>query len=156
MDGGAILDAFARISLGSYIAAAWATWLSLKAVGQYDAIWHRILGTGVPPHRAARSGTCAIAQVIGFGALSAGVVRRRMLPHLSLAQVTAISTAVPLSFLFCWGGMASSRAGGFALTPGLPDIGLLHWAYPRLSQRLCFYTIALTFCVDLACHGYSG
>jgi phosphatidylglycerol lysyltransferase len=108
MDGAAILDALATITLGSYAIAACATWLSLRAVGQYDAIWHRILNTGIPPHRATRSGTCAIAiaQVVGFGALSAGVVRRRMLPHLSLTQITAISTAVPLSFLICWAGYA--------------------------------------------------
>lgn len=105
MDGVAILAALTTITPLSCLIAALATWVSLRAVGEYDAIWHRILRTEVAPQQAARSGTCAIAiaQVIGFGALSAGVVRRRMLPQLTVSQVTAISAAVPLSFMGCWG-----------------------------------------------------
>ncbi|WP_106744356.1 hypothetical protein [Yoonia maritima] len=104
MDISAIKSALIAVDLKSCAIAALATWLSLRAVGQYDAIWHQILRTGIASHVAVRAGTTsvAIAQTLGFGAITASLARLRSLPQLSLWQVTQLSAAISLTFMACW------------------------------------------------------
>ncbi|PRY78720.1 phosphatidylglycerol lysyltransferase [Yoonia maritima] len=104
MDISAIKNALVAVELKSCSIAALATWLSLRAVGQYDAIWHQTLRTGIAPHVAARAGmtAVAIAQTLGFGAITASLVRLRSLPQMSLWKVTQLSAAVSLTFMACW------------------------------------------------------
>ena len=104
LDAHAIWGAITSIRPVSCGAALIATWFSLRAVGQYDAIWHKILKTEVAPHWAASVGTraIAIAQTVGFGAISAAVVRRHFLPAMTLPQLSALSVAVPATFMGCW------------------------------------------------------
>ncbi|KJZ20049.1 phosphatidylglycerol lysyltransferase domain-containing protein [Loktanella sp. S4079] len=104
MDHAAIWSTLLQMNFWVCIAAACATWVSLRAVGQYDAIWHEILRTGVPAHRAAASGTTAVAisQSLGFGAITASLARLRLLPQLTLWQITQLSAAISITFMTCW------------------------------------------------------
>ncbi|MFQ1701268.1 phosphatidylglycerol lysyltransferase domain-containing protein [Loktanella agnita] len=104
MDLAAIGVALGQVSTASWIIAACATWFSFLALGRYDAIWHEVLRTGVSQPAARRAGirAVAIAQMVGFGAVTASLVRWRCLPTLSLWQATRLSAAVTLTFTACW------------------------------------------------------
>lgn len=84
-----------------WIVAGLATAGSLAAVGQYDVVMHRALGTGIRASAARRAGIVAIAlsQTIGFGVVSGALVRWRMLPDLSLWRATTLTAIVAGSFL---------------------------------------------------------
>ena len=56
-----VLDAVLAVSPLGWVGAIAATWLSLAAVGQYDAILHRVLNTGISPRIARRTGLVAIS-----------------------------------------------------------------------------------------------
>lgn len=81
-----------------------ATALSFWAVGQYDAVVHRALATGIAPALARRAGICAIAisQMLGMGVITGTVVRLRMLPGQPPALAARLTVAVALSFLAGW------------------------------------------------------
>ncbi len=104
MDLQAITAAIGQVSAVSWIGAAIATWISFQAIGRYDAIWHDILQTGVARSTARHAGirAIAIAQTVGFGAVTASLVRWRGLPTLNLWQATRLSLAVTLAFTACW------------------------------------------------------
>lgn len=78
-----VFDAVLAVSPLGWVGAIAATWLSLAAVGQYDAILHRVLNTGISPRIARRTGLIAIsiAQTAGFGTLVSALVRWRSLPN---------------------------------------------------------------------------
>lgn len=108
MDMPAIGATILQVSLTQWGLAALATWCSFQAIGRYDAVWHRILDTGVPPDPARRAGirAIAIAQTLGFGAITGSLVRWRCLPPLSLWQATQLSFSVTLTFTLCWAAYA--------------------------------------------------
>ncbi|WP_224824621.1 phosphatidylglycerol lysyltransferase domain-containing protein [Cognatishimia sp. MH4019] len=99
-----VWDAVANLSLYQWVLGALATLGSLAAVGRYDVVIHRALGTGISARAAGRSGMAAIAlsQTIGFGMLSGALVRWRMLPGLSLWRATKLTAIVAGSFLAAW------------------------------------------------------
>ncbi|WP_223422107.1 phosphatidylglycerol lysyltransferase domain-containing protein [Tateyamaria pelophila] len=80
------------------------TLASFWAVGQYDALAHRALGTGISARHARLTGTIGIAlgQTLGFGLLTGALARWRMLPGLSAACALRLSTYVSLSFIMAW------------------------------------------------------
>ena len=96
-----VWQALGDLSLVQWAMAGLATIGSLAAVGRYDVVIHRALGTGITTRAAGRSGVAAIAlsQTIGFGVLSGALVRWRMLPELSLWQATKLTTIVAASFM---------------------------------------------------------
>lgn len=108
MDVPAIGAAIAKVSIGQWALAIIATWCSFQAIGQYDALWHRVLRTGLSPDTARRAGIKAIAlsQTLGFGALTGSLVRWRCLSALSLWQVTQLTFAVTVTFTLCWAAYA--------------------------------------------------
>ncbi len=109
----------ARISAGNLIGAALACLLSFWAVGRYDGVAHRHLGTAIPERAAERSGRIAIvlAQTLGFGVLSGTLARWRMLPDLSMSMALRLSTFVSLSFLAGWSVITALACLTFA-APG--------------------------------------
>jgi phosphatidylglycerol lysyltransferase len=115
-----VLDALGAVSPAGWMGAIGATWLSLMAVGQYDAVLHRALKTGVSPRIARRTGLIgiSIAQTAGFGTLVSALVRWRCLPDWSLWEAARFSLRVSLSFLLLWSLLA---AVALALWPGAPD-----------------------------------
>ncbi|SDE09395.1 phosphatidylglycerol lysyltransferase domain-containing protein [Limimaricola pyoseonensis] len=105
MELGEVLPALKSLSAGQWLAALGFTGISLWALGQYDVVLHRAMGTGVDPSRARAAGmrAMAIAQTVGFGSLSGALVRWRSLPDCDLWQVTRLSVFVSLSFLVALG-----------------------------------------------------
>ncbi len=106
-----------------WIAAILATAVSFIAVGQYDALFHRWLKTGVPGKRAAVSGAAAIAlaQTLGMGLASGTLARWRALPEISLATSLKVTNYVSFSFmaglgLFSIMVLALPGAGEFGAT----------------------------------------
>ncbi len=104
-----ILAAFQRILFWQWAVALALTALSFWAVGRYDAVLHRHLGTGVCARRARRAGAAAIAlaQTLGFGVITGALCRIRLVPGLSLKQAFMVSTAVAASFLIAWAALVS-------------------------------------------------
>ncbi len=82
---------------------------SFLALGQYDAVIHRALRTGISARRARISGMRAIAlsQVLGFGSLTSALVRWRCLPELTAIRAVHLSVLVSVSFLAAWSIVAA-------------------------------------------------
>ncbi len=123
LDVAAIKAALATVSVLQWALALGATALSFAALARYDALVHRMIGTGIAPAPARRAGWSAIAlsQVLGFGLVSGALVRWRMLPGLSLVEASKVTAAVAASFLAAWAVLA---AGALLVAPvalrGLP------------------------------------
>jgi phosphatidylglycerol lysyltransferase len=103
-DIAALRAALSLIDPAQWAGAALATAASFWAVGRYDAVVHRHLGTGLPPARTARAGmlSIAIAQTLGFGVITGALARWRALPAASLALCTQLSALVAVFFLGGW------------------------------------------------------
>ena len=116
-----------RITPPQWIAATAATFVSFRALGQYDAVIHRFLGTGIGGAEAGRAGMTAIAisQVLGFGLVTGALVRWRMLPGLSLWQATRLTATVTGFFLA--GSAFVAALAVLALPEGSGPLSA-HWA----------------------------
>lgn len=170
-----VLDAVLAVSPLGWVGAIAATWLSLAAVGQYDAILHRVLNTGISPRIARRTGLIAIsiAKTAGFGTLVSALVRWRSLPNWSLWEAARFSLRVSFSFLLLWSLLAAlavafwtaapktavwAAAGGlivFGIVAGAPPLrGLVFKLIPKRAF-LPLFTAALVdtvfAAVALAC-----
>ncbi|MDU8911467.1 phosphatidylglycerol lysyltransferase domain-containing protein [Aestuariicoccus sp. MJ-SS9] len=77
------------------------TVISFQAIGQFDVIAHRHMGTGVAPRRALVTGAAAtaMAQAAGGGLLTAGAMRWRLLPGLTPGQIARLTGLTGLAFL---------------------------------------------------------
>ncbi|MCI2398206.1 phosphatidylglycerol lysyltransferase domain-containing protein [Aliiroseovarius subalbicans] len=85
------------------------TAVSFWAVGRYDGVVHRLIGTSTPTPMARKAGVAsiAVAQTVGFGVISGALVRWRMLPEVSLLQAIRISATVAVTFLAGWAVVAA-------------------------------------------------
>lgn len=135
-----------RAAVGTVGPAQWgsallATALSFWAVGRYDGVLHRHLATGVPQDAARRAGIAAIAvsQTLGLGVVTGALVRWRMLPGLTLWQVTRLTAAVALSFLAGW---AVVTALVLLAVPGAP--------FRALAGGVVLAALALTLLCAIA------
>lgn len=147
----AVAAALMRITPLQWIAAAAATFVSFRALGRYDAVIHRHLGTGIGGAEAGRAGITAIAisQVLGFGLVTGALVRWRMLPGLSLWQATRLTATVTGAFLGGWAVVAAlavlilpagagplsglwAKAAAAGLLAGLAGVTAIAVAGPRL------------------------
>ena len=81
------------------------TALSFLVVGQYDALFHRWLQTGVSASRARLSGMAAIAlaQTVGMGLLSGTLARWRCLPEINITTALKVTNYVSMSFMAALG-----------------------------------------------------
>ncbi|MBQ4824651.1 DUF2156 domain-containing protein [Leisingera sp. HS039] len=107
-----------------WAAAVLATGLSFWALGRYDSVAHRHLGTGMDGPAARRAGMAAIAfsQTAGFGLITGSYARWRLLPGLSPLQAGQLTALVAVTFL-----AALSVICGAALILAPPSPGLA-WA----------------------------
>ena len=122
LDFGGIQHSVHAVEPYQWALAAAATAISFWAIGRYDETVHGLLQTRVGASAARKGGATAVAisQFAGFGALSASLVRWRMLDAVSLVTALRISAVVTLSFLLGWAFVTSSAAaisGGTALVP---------------------------------------
>lgn len=116
------------VSPEQWLGAALFSAISFWALGKYDGVVHRLIGTGVSSKAAERAGITAIAlsQTVGLGVISSAFVRWRMLPDLSLMQAMRISAIVAMSFLSAWAVVAALIALTVPMT--LPWAGWIAWA----------------------------
>ncbi|MGB3146473.1 MAG: YbhN family protein, partial [Paracoccaceae bacterium] len=115
VDWGETFALIGDISPLQWAAGLMATGLSFWALGQYDAVVHRLLRSGVGRAEAWRSGMAAIAisQAVGFGLITGSLVRWRLLPALNLAATTKITLTVTLSFLLALTAVTSATILAF-------------------------------------------
>jgi phosphatidylglycerol lysyltransferase len=101
LDPVAALAALADLPVWRWGLAAVATAVSFAALGRYDALIHRHLGTGVPAAQARRAGVAAIAfsQAAGLGVLTGVLARWRLLPGLGIGPALAVTLWVAAGFL---------------------------------------------------------
>ncbi|PWK58604.1 phosphatidylglycerol lysyltransferase [Silicimonas algicola] len=106
------------IGAAQWLIALVATCASFAAAGQYDALFHRWLGTGVRAARAGVSGAVAIAlaQTLGFGLATGAIARWRALPELSLPNALRVTNYVSFTFMAALSVLA-------ALALSVSDIG---------------------------------
>ncbi len=116
MDLRGLWDAASQHSRLHWIGAFIATAVSIWAVGRYDTVAHRHLGTGVADAPGRRAGMCAIAfsQTVGFGVVTGSFARWRLIPGLSPVVAVKLTAFVALSFLTA---LALLIAGSFLFTP---------------------------------------
>lgn len=143
LDPTAIWHTLTTVSLGQWALAALFTMLSFRAVGTYDVLVHKILGTGVRDSAAKRSGIVAIAlaQTLGFGAITGAFVRWRCLPELAVTTVARLSAVVSLSFLAALaviGGLVIPMSGLMAVQSSWLWIGVLAIGGLFILSRLAF------------------
>lgn len=115
IDIDAVQTSLSDISLGRWALAAGLTCLSFLAIGQYDALFHRWLKTGVSNTRARFCGASAIAlsQTLGLGLLTGTLTRWRLLPELTIGQSLKITNYVAFTFMVAL-GLVSAVALTFA------------------------------------------
>lgn len=111
-----LAQGLAQVPAQRWVAAAAFTALSFWAVGRYDLLVHRHLGTGVAPAQATRTGAAAIAisQATGFGLVIGALVRWRLLPQLGVGGAMAFVALVSMTFVAAW---ATVTASAVLLTP---------------------------------------
>lgn len=104
LDLAQVQSAVVAVTPLQWLGAGLATAVSFAAVGQYDAVLHTVMRTGVSPRDGRRAGVRAIAlaQTLGFGSLTGALVRWRCLPQMDLWAATRLSVLVSLSFLAAW------------------------------------------------------
>ena len=105
-----ILAQLLATPLQNWVLAGLATWVSFWALGRYDAIAHRQLGTGVTETHARFAGKVAIAfsQTVGFGVVTGAFARWRMVPGLSALVSVQLTVFVAVSFLAALGTIISA------------------------------------------------
>lgn len=123
--------AISAIEPWQWAAAFVATALSFATVGQYDALFHRWLKTGVSAKRAIISGasSIALAQTAGFGLITGTLARWRMLPDLSLSQAFKLTNYVSISFMVALGvvvaaALAVSPSAGATTSYGFASVAI--------------------------------
>ena len=141
LDLRATATAFAHLAPGQWLAALLATTVSFWALGRYDDVMHRHLGTGRHGPASVRAGAAAIAvsQSLGFGLVTGALMRWRLLPGISLWQASRLTAAVSAGFFLAWGVITLLA---LALLPGpfqtaaqraLPILALLALAFLGLA-----------------------
>ncbi len=141
LEGAALLASVTDVEAWQWAGALAATALSFAVIGQYDALFHGWLKTGVSQRRAFLSGASAIAvaQTVGFGLATGTLARWRLLPDLSTAQALRLTSYVSFSFIAALGVViavlltalpsASYAAAGWIAVPAI----LAALAYPAVS-----------------------
>lgn len=121
VDWGLVRSDLADVSAPQWAAALAATLASYLALGRYDAVLHRVMGTGIGGRRAVMSGMAAIAisQTIGCGLIVGALVRWRLLPGLGPVAALRQTLAVTLSFLLGW-ALVTALAVHLLLPAGSP------------------------------------
>lgn len=138
---GAIWAHVVHVSPMIWIQGLGLSMVSLWAVGRYDSVAHRHLGTQVRdrPARLAGTASIALAQTLGVGVLSGALVRWRLLTDLSLGDALRLSAFVSVSFIAGWAVVTALAC----LLLGAPD-----WTFwPALmALAVAAVILVLQFC----------
>ncbi|WP_424943006.1 phosphatidylglycerol lysyltransferase domain-containing protein [Aliiroseovarius crassostreae] len=123
-----VLSSLKTVSPMQWGLAAALSALSFWALGRYDRVVHRLIGSDIRSGPAQLSGVTAIAlsQTVGLGVISSALVRWRMLPQISLMRAVQISMIVSVSFLSAWAVVAALVA--LCVPLALPGSVWIAWA----------------------------
>lgn len=143
---GELSHLISQIPVLNWIGAACATAISFWALGRYDGVAHRHLQTGLDGPKARRAGMLAIAfsQTAGFGILTGGFARWRLLPKLSPVQAAQLTALTGLTFmaalaavagltLLVWAPFPFARLLGVALILGFTAACVATFFWPELK-----------------------
>lgn len=100
LDGAAVIGALCGIEPLTWVAAMLAVVISFFAVAGQERAVMAHLGHAIDRRRGltAAMATAAVSQTVGFGPLVGTVVRKRMLPELSVTQAAQVSLLITLGF----------------------------------------------------------
>jgi phosphatidylglycerol lysyltransferase len=131
-------QSFVSVSAGQWVLALCAVGVSYLAMGQYDVLILRHLGSPQPEAQVRRAGIAALAisQTVGLGLLSGALVRWRMLPDLRFGDALRITFAVSLSFL----AAAAVVLAAMVLAVGGPG---RDWSLGALAAACLFLVLCL-------------
>lgn len=168
LDAGQVLAALGGLAAWQWAAGITAAALSFVAVAGQERAVLAHLGIAADPRVARRAAmaSAAISQTVGFGPVVGAIVRRRLMPDLTLRQSAAVSAAITLGFfaglglllLAVWG---ASRAGAvvlmvlpvavFAALRLVPPAARRHLPKPLVALRFAFWLLADLALLALAC-----
>lgn len=120
LDGDAILAAIASVSVLQWSASVAVTAIAFLAVAGQERAAVAHLGLRIDPKagRRAAMAAAAVSQTVGFGPVVGAVIRRRLLPELTVAQSAMVSLAITVGFFAGLGlvglGFATFHTGGWA------------------------------------------
>lgn len=120
----AVLDGILAVPLPRLACALLLVAAAFIAVAGQERAVMTHLGIKVPPShgRAAAAATAGVSQMVGFGPFVGAIVRRRLLPHLSLARSFQVSVGITLGF---FGGLALMWLALMAAQGNLPAAAAL-------------------------------
>ncbi len=136
----AVAGGLGQLRAGQVIVALLAVAVAFAAVaGQERAIVDH-LGLRLPRGRASRAAAAAaaVAQTVGFGPLIGAVVRRRLLPELTLGQSLAISVGITLGF---FAGIGVLILVACAISHAMPQRGLAQAGLAALAGVLALIPV---------------
>lgn len=122
--GQSILDSLTALSAGQILAALAAVALAFLAVAGQERAVVQHLGLDIPAATAGKAAiaAAAVSQTAGFGPVVGAIIRRKLVPGLSLGQSFAISLGMAIGF---FAGLGLLALACFALVPAMPHQG---WA----------------------------
>jgi phosphatidylglycerol lysyltransferase len=122
VDLAAVWDAILGVSTQHWLLATIAVVISFVAVAEYDHTVLRHLGISVPTLQARRAGfaSIAVSQTLGFGVVTGTILRWRLLPGLTLAEVTRLSVGVMAAFVGGWAFVTATVVGLYSGGPFQP------------------------------------
>ncbi|HCY99529.1 MAG: hypothetical protein A3D16_00880 [Rhodobacterales bacterium RIFCSPHIGHO2_02_FULL_62_130] len=122
--GQAILDSLADLSAGQVTGALVAVALAFFAVAGQERAVVQHLGLDIAPAAGGKAAVAAaaVSQTAGFGPLVGAIIRRKLVPGLSLGQSFAISLGMAIGFFT---GLGLLALACFAVMPAMPYQG---WA----------------------------
>jgi len=161
LDAGRIADALHGLSALQWLGGLLASVVAYVAVAGQERAAFVHLGLAVDPGagRRAAMAAAAISQTAGFGPVVGAIVRRRLLPGLTIAQSAMVSVAITVGFFAGLGALvgllalyhAAGVAGIAAIVPVLALAALALRLLPdALCARLPDWPVALRFTLWLA------
>jgi uncharacterized membrane protein YbhN (UPF0104 family) len=123
IDRAAVLGGLGGLSANQILAALAATVVAFVAVAGQERAVVAHLGLRLPRRQAgyAAAAAAAVSQTVGFGPLIGAMVRRRLLPGLTMRQSFTVSAGIAAGF---FAGLGMFSLASLAMTPGLPYRGL--------------------------------
>ncbi len=131
-EAGAVLAALGALSPARVVLALACVALAFAAVAGQERAIAAHLALRIAPWRAGRAAaaSAAVSQTLGFGPVVGALIRRRLLPEITLVQSFAISAGITVGF---FGGLGLMVLAAWAWVPGLPHRA---WAVLGLGLAL--------------------
>ena len=161
LDADRIAAALHGLSGLQWLGGCLAALVAFIAVAGQERAAFAHLGIAVDPRagRNAAMAAAAISQTVGFGPVIGAIVRRRLLPGLTIARSAMVSLAITIGFFAGLGTLAGllalyHAAGGAGLLAVLPALALaaavIRLLPDALRQHLPAWHVALRFALWLA------